>query len=210
MKANIREAADPASAVSDCDAISGVVDLAATAPLSSILLLLTTALAGNQLLCPEECRSSARARRASRVAGYRLVLLMRCGELSVGGVCRCRGLGCNYSQWLSADYISANVPPSASILMELGSVAECIGTLQGLCSERVKGGPLPTTGSILSIEDWLHCDTTWCININSLSLMNISLNRILKSKLFKVFVDWTNQNPKITGWVEGGGATARL
>lgn len=109
-----------------------------------ILPMPTAALAGNQLLCPEEWRSCAGARQAIRVAEQRLVLLMRCGELSVGGVCRCRGLGCNYSQWLSADYISANVPPSASILMELGSVAECIGALQGHCSEGVRGAPPPT------------------------------------------------------------------
>lgn len=118
------EAAEPVTAVSDCEAISGAVEQAAIAPLPCIPSMPTAALAGNQLPCPGECRSSAGAHRGSRVAEQRLALLMQCGELSVGGVCRCRGLGCNYSQWLSADYISANVPPSASILMELDSVAE--------------------------------------------------------------------------------------
>lgn len=151
-------------------------------PLLCILPMPTAALAGNQLPCPGECRSSAGARRASRVVEQRLALLMWCGELSVGGVCRCRGLGCNYSQWLSADYISSNVPPSASILMELDSVAECIGALQGHCSESVRGVPLtprrlshhsgPRTGfatippSVPTLTLWVWWTLVWIASYN--------------------------------------------
>lgn len=53
---------------------------------------------------------------------FRPPMLSECEALSVGGVCQLRGLGCNYSQWLTADYISANVTPSASILMERGCI----------------------------------------------------------------------------------------
>lgn len=136
------ETADAAAASSDCDAISGAAGLAALSatppflPRRRQLLWQVT-----RCRVQENAFPSAEARRVSRVAQRRLAPLMRCGELSVGGVCRCRGLGCNYSQWLSADYISANVPPSASILMELVSVAECGGALHGHSSEGVRGDP---------------------------------------------------------------------
>lgn len=38
-----------------------------------------------------------------------------CGELAVGGVCQPQALGCNYSHWWTADYISANVTPRTAI-----------------------------------------------------------------------------------------------
>lgn len=125
--------------MSDCDAISGAVELAAAAPLHCILP------SAPQLLWQvTSCRVQENAVPPQGPAELAVMpLLMRCGELSVGGVCRCRGLGCNYSQWLSADYISANVLPSASILMKLGSVAECIGALQGRRSDGVRGASSP-------------------------------------------------------------------
>lgn len=195
------ETADAAAALSDCDAISGAVGLAA--------------LSATPLLPPERrqllwqvtsCRvqenavSSAEARRASRVAKRRLAPPMRCGELSVGGVCRCRGLGCNYSQWLSADYISANVPPSASILMELVSVAECVGALHGHGSEGVRGAPSPR-GSASPLWTWdrlCHDATSWT-RVTSLSLRGISP---------EIQTGFINRGLNHQGG--GGGATARL
>lgn len=88
------------------------------APPSASSAATAAALAGNQLLAYRPAGQTWGSKQKAPPAGWAGELESLDGvrtaersQLAVGGVCQLQALSCNYSQWWTLDYISANVMP---------------------------------------------------------------------------------------------------